>query len=102
MLEVDDDVPPALLKKEKAGTLTPAESKELKRQRRILKNRLAAQMFRKRQREHLEELEVQAVDEQNKNDEYKQQVAQLEEKNSQVRERISKVVESIVTIGSTP
>lgn len=96
VLEVDDDLDPGLLRKEKAGTLSPAESKELKRQRRILKNRLAAQMFRKRQRDHLVELETKSVVEQEKNVETKNAIENLKQKNETTRAEIAQAVEVLV------
>ena len=100
LLQVDDDINPALLRKEKAGTLSSSESKELKRQRRILKNRLAAQMFRKRQRDHLAELEKRSVDEQKKNTDTKNAIEALKKRNEKTRQDISHAVDTLVATSS--
>ena len=100
LLQVDDDINPALLRKEKAGTLSSSESKELKRQRRILKNRLAAQMFRKRQRDHLAELEKRSVDEQKKNTDTKNAIEALKKRNEKTRQEIGHAVDALVATSS--
>ncbi len=96
VLEVDNDIPAVLLEKEKNGTLSVADDKELKRLRRVLKNRLAAQQFRRRQKEHLEELEVGVVQEEAKYEAAKGRVAQVRSKNAGLRLEISKVLDQIV------
>ncbi len=101
------------------GTLSTAESKELKRLRRVLKNRLAAQQFRKRQKEHLEgivvcccfcfhvlfssrvcgcsaELERAAVVEEQRRDTTMERIRSLKEKNERLRLEIRKSLDSIV------
>lgn len=100
ILEVDSDLDPVLLAKEKAGSLSAAEQKELKRQRRILKNRLAAQKFRQRQREHLETLETQVREEQKKNTDMKAEIEQLKSKNQRTRKEIGKVVDGLAGAGN--
>jgi transcriptional activator HAC1 len=96
VLEVDSEIPVALLEKERNGTLSSGEEKELKRLRRVLKNRLAAQQFRRRQKEHLEELEVQLVQEEAKNEAAKERLEQLRAKNASLRGEINKVLDQIV------
>ncbi len=78
VLEVDSEIPLALLEKERNGTLT------------------SAQQFRRRQKEHLEELEVQLVQEEAKNVAAKERLEQLRGKNTSLRGEINKVLDQIV------
>merc|ERR1711916_240651 len=96
VLSVDEDIEPTLLAKEQAGTLSKAEEKELKKQRKLLKNRLAAQLFRKRQKDHVEELQNKLQTEEQKQGELKKKIKVVKEQNEKTKAEIETTVEKLL------
>ena len=88
---VDDEIDPRLIEKERLGTLTSTELKELKRQRRVLKNRVAAQLFRKRQKDMVQQLEQQADAEERNNVALKDRIRLLKEENADLRRQLEEL-----------
>lgn len=70
-------------------TLTPAEERELKKQRRLIKNRESAQLSRKRKKNYIEELEGKLSTLEGENSSLKHELASLAVKNSQLRGEVT-------------
>jgi len=68
--------------------LTPAEEKDLRRQRRLIKNRESASLSRQRRKEHIDVLELQVSNLQAENDQLKAQVQYLSAENVALKERL--------------
>jgi len=83
-----DVIDAELLKKEADGTLSPAEVTQLKKQRRLLKNRAAAQQFRHRQKEYITNLEVQVQELSAYKSESDQKITLLELENKLLKEHL--------------
>jgi len=69
--------------------LTPAEERELKKQRRLIKNRESAQLSRKRKKNYIEELEGKLQGLEGENVNLKHDLASLAVKNSQLRGEVT-------------
>jgi len=70
-------------------TLTPAEERELKKQKRLIKNRESAQLSRKRKKNYIEELEGKLKGLEGENVNLKHELASLAVKNSQLRGEVT-------------
>jgi chromosome segregation ATPase len=64
------------------------EEKDLRRQRRLIKNRESASLSRQRRKEHMDDLEVQVAGLNAENDQLKARVEQLSAENVALRERL--------------
>jgi hypothetical protein len=73
----------------KVRKLTSEEEKDLRRQRRLIKNRESAQLSRVRRREHMEVIEQQLQEVQNENARLKLQVESLTTENLQLKQHIA-------------
>jgi len=69
--------------------LTPAEERELKKQRRLIKNRESAQLSRKRKKNYIEELEGKLQGLEGENVNLRHELASLSVKNSQLRGEVT-------------
>jgi len=69
--------------------LTPAEERELKKQRRLIKNRESAQLSRKRKKNYIEELEGKLKGLEGENVNLKHDLASLAVKNTQLRGEVT-------------
>jgi len=69
--------------------LTPSESNELKRQRRLIKNRESAQASRQRKKSHIDELERRVKDLSEENHSLKDNVSTLTSQNTQFKSEIA-------------
>eukprot|EP01087_Luapelamoeba_hula_P005235 TRINITY_DN1530_c0_g1_i1.p1 TRINITY_DN1530_c0_g1~~TRINITY_DN1530_c0_g1_i1.p1 ORF type:complete len:773 (-),score=144.68 TRINITY_DN1530_c0_g1_i1:108-2288(-) len=70
--------------------LTPAEEKDIGRQKRLVKNRESASLSRLRRKEHLDELEQQVSELTAENGELRTQVEELTNENNTLKERLSR------------
>jgi len=68
--------------------LSPMEEKDLRRQRRLIKNRESASLSRQRRKEHMDDLEIQVAGLNAENDELKARVEQLSAENAALKERL--------------
>jgi hypothetical protein len=69
--------------------LTPAEIKELKRQRRLIKNRESAQASRQRKKNYVGTLEAQVASLANENANLKERITSLATENARLKEEVS-------------
>lgn len=69
--------------------LTAIEEKEVKRQRRLIKNRESAHASRQRRREYMEELEAQINELKDERDSLRADNCRLREQNAQLREQVA-------------
>ena len=78
----------ALAELETKKTGSPDEDKEIKRQRRLIKNRESAQASRERKKLYVKGLEAKVEELTNKNSSLTSKLAELEEENRKLRERL--------------
>jgi uncharacterized protein with von Willebrand factor type A (vWA) domain len=71
--------------------LTAAEEKELKRQRRLIKNRESAYLSRQRRKEHLDDLEELTANLREENAKLRSLVESLSAENAQLKEHIQRL-----------
>jgi regulator of replication initiation timing len=74
-----------------ARSLTNAEEKEVKRQRRLIKNRESAQASRHRKKEYVDELEAEIAQLKNQNTQLTNQVGHLFDENKSLREELQQL-----------
>lgn len=68
--------------------LTPEEERNMKRQRRLVKNREAAQLFRQRQKAYIQDLEKKVADLSSTNNEFRARVELLNSENKLIKEQL--------------
>ncbi|EFA78647.1 putative basic-leucine zipper transcription factor [Heterostelium album PN500] len=70
------------------GSVNPEEEKHMKRQRRLVKNREAAQLFRQRQKAYIQDLEKKVHDLTTNNSEFRARTELLNSENKLIREQL--------------
>lgn len=70
------------------ASLTPEEERNMKRQRRLVKNREAAQLFRQRQKAYIQDLEKKVSDLSATNNEFRARVELLNSENKLIKEQL--------------
>eukprot|EP01114_Cavostelium_apophysatum_P013419 TRINITY_DN324_c0_g1_i1.p1 TRINITY_DN324_c0_g1~~TRINITY_DN324_c0_g1_i1.p1 ORF type:complete len:427 (-),score=133.24 TRINITY_DN324_c0_g1_i1:102-1382(-) len=83
-------------------TLSPSEEKELKRVRRLIKNREYAQSSRDKRKQYMEEMEGQINAVQQEKAVLQQRVDSLEMENKALKFHLSKILKSSTVTGSSP
>merc|ERR1711991_755304 len=91
----DEGLDLSLLAKEEKGTLSKEEQAKLKKQRRLLKNRAAAQQFRQRQKEYIASLETQVEEFGKSHETQSRRIQMLELENSIIKEHLSHLREFV-------
>jgi len=76
-------------------TLTAAEEKELKRIRRLIKNREYAQSSRNKKKQHVEDMQSQINAVKDENDKLNSRIQQLELENKNLKLQLGKIVQAI-------